>query len=127
MPHINFPADYQQVMPYLILKNAAGFMQFMKEVFGAREKAMHMRDEQTIMHGEITVGSCVIMFAEATDQYAAETGGFFIYVTDADATYALALEKGATSVMPPADQPYGRSCGVKDFCGNTWWVTSQNA
>ena len=35
-----------------------------------------------------------------------------------------ALQAGATSVMPPADQDYGRSCGVKDPCGNTWWITS---
>ncbi|WP_431200968.1 hypothetical protein ACQ86K_30970 [Mucilaginibacter sp. P19] len=26
--------------------------------------------------------------------------------------------------MPPADQPYGRSAGVKDPFGNTWWITN---
>jgi uncharacterized glyoxalase superfamily protein PhnB len=64
------------------------------------------------------------MFTEASEQFTPDTGGFFIYVADADATYDLALQKGAISVMPPADQPYGRSCGIKDMCGNTWWVTT---
>jgi hypothetical protein len=36
MQQINFPADYQQVMPYLILKNSAGFLQFMTDVFDAK-------------------------------------------------------------------------------------------
>jgi hypothetical protein len=26
--------------------------------------------------------------------------------------------------MPPADQSYGRSAGVNDPFGNTWWITS---
>jgi uncharacterized glyoxalase superfamily protein PhnB len=45
-------------------------------------------------------------------------------VSDADRSYAAALAAGATSVMSPADQDYGRSCGVKDTNGNTWWITS---
>jgi len=47
-----------------------------------------------------------------------------VYVEDADAAYKLALDNGATSLMPPADQDYGRTCGVKDPFGNTWWITS---
>lgn len=127
MENINLPAGYQQVMPYLILKDAAGFMQFMKDVFGAQDKAIHMRDENTIMHGEITVGESVIMFAEATEQYGVENGGFFIYVANADHAYAKALSLGATSVMPVSDQPYGRSGGIKDAYGNTWWITTHTA
>jgi PhnB protein len=127
MQKINFPADYQQVMPYLILKDAAGFMQFMIDVFGATEKMKHMRDDSIIMHGEVNVGECVIMFAEASDQYGVQNGGFFIYVADADATYEKALSLGATSVMPVSDQQYGRSGGIKDAYGNTWWVTNHVA
>ncbi len=120
----DFPSDYQQVMPYLIIKDAAGFMKFMQDVFGAKEKARHMRDEHMIMHGEITIGESVIMFADSTDAFPPRTGGFFIYVTDADAVYNNALAAGATSVTPLADMPYGRSGGIKDPFGNTWWPTT---
>ena len=66
MNKINFPPDYQQVMPYLIIKGAADFMKFMHDVFGAEEKMKHMRDEHIIMHAEITIGGCVIMLADST-------------------------------------------------------------
>ena len=36
-----------------------------------------------------------------------------------------ALEAGATSLREPADQLYGdRSDGVKDACGNQWWIAT---
>ncbi len=124
MEQPNFPPDYQQVMPYLIIKDAAGFMKFMQEVFGAKEKVKHMRDENIIMHAELTVGESVIMLADSTEAYPPRTGGFFIYVADADAVYNKALAAGATSVTPVADMPYGRSGGIIDPYGNTWWPTA---
>jgi PhnB protein len=123
MEKVRFPSDYQQVMPYLIVNNAAGFMQFMYDVFGAEEKMKHMRDEKLIAHAEVRVGQSVIMFGDAVDQWKPITGSFFVYVANADATYEKALANGATAVMPVSDQPYGRSGGIVDPYGNTWWVT----
>jgi PhnB protein len=48
----------------------------------------------------------------------------FVIVPDADRTYEKALANGATTIMPPADQEYGRSGGVTDPYGNVWWITS---
>jgi uncharacterized glyoxalase superfamily protein PhnB len=48
----------------------------------------------------------------------------FVYVDNADEIYQKALQEGAVSIMEPADQSYGRSCGVEDPYGNTWWITS---
>ncbi|MBC7554798.1 MAG: VOC family protein [Taibaiella sp.] len=126
MQNINFPAGYLQLMPYLIISNAAAFIQFTKNVFGANEKARHMRDEKTIMHAEINIGECVIMIADSTEKYGVRRGGFFIYVADADATCQLVLSHGATTITPVSDQPYGRSGGITDPFGNQWWVTAQN-
>ncbi|RYE24130.1 MAG: VOC family protein [Sphingobacteriales bacterium] len=123
MEQLNLPEGYQTVMPYLIIPNAAGFLQFTKDVFGATEKMKRMRDEHTLMHGEVQIGGCTIMFAESTTEYPTQPAGLFICVADADATYQKALDAGATSIMPPADQDYGRSSGVKDPHGNTWWIT----
>ncbi len=96
MGKVNFPADYQHVMPYLILKDAAGFMDFMQNVFDVKEKAKHMRGD-IIMHGEVLVGDSVIMFAEATDAFATTPAGLFVYVQDADTTFVHALAAGATA------------------------------
>jgi len=35
-----------------------------------------------------------------------------------------ALENGATAVTQLGNQSHGRSGGVKDSFGNTWWITS---
>ena len=120
----NLPANYQTVMPYLIIKDAAGFIEFMKTVFGAEEGHKAMRDEHIIMHGEVMVGGSTIMFADCTEQFTPRPAGMFIYVENADETYQKALDAGAKSVMPPSDQPYGRSCGITDPFGNDWWPTS---
>jgi hypothetical protein len=37
MPIVKIPEGYQRIMPYLIVKDALTFLQFMKKVFGAEE------------------------------------------------------------------------------------------
>ncbi len=124
MKTVNIPEGYPQLMPYLIVPNAAAFIEFTKKVFGAVEKYKQMRDETTIMHAELSIGASIIMLADATDLYTPQPAGMFLYVDNCDAVYQKALDNGATTRMPPADQPYGRSGGVNDAFGNTWWITS---
>jgi PhnB protein len=121
---MNIPSGHQTVMPYLIIKNAAKFSEFTQRVFNAEEKNCHNRDDNHIMHAEIMIGDSTIMFADATDQIKEENAGLFINVENADETFQKALDEGATSILPLADQPYGRSGGVKDPFGNTWWITT---
>ena len=124
METLNIPEGYQRIMPYLIVKNAQAFFEFSEKVFGATEKYKAMRDENLIMHAEISIGDSVVMFADATEQYPQRNAGRFIYVDDCDAVYKKAIENGAESLTEPADQGYGRSAGIMDPFGNTWWLTS---
>jgi len=124
MATINIPENYQAIMPYLIVKNAAQFIAFTQKVFGATEQFKTMRDEQTIMHAEVNINGSTIMFADATETYHQQNAGMFVYVESCDETYQKALDNGAESIIPPADQSYGRSAGVKDPFGNTWWITN---
>jgi PhnB protein len=119
------PGGYQTVTPYLILKNAAAFIEFTQKVFNAELINKHMRDEVIIMHAEIKIGSdSIIMFADSTEQYPPRPAGFFIYVEDADKTYEAALQNDAVVITKVTDQSYGRSGGVQDPFGNSWWITS---
>ena len=118
------PSTHQNIMPLLILNDAAGFIAFTEKVLGAKETYKVMRDEKTIMHAEIMIGECTIMIADATDKYKNQPGSFFVYVTDADETFKIAIEAGATELAKPSDQPYGRSGGVTDPSGNALWFTS---
>ena len=47
----------------------------------------------------------------------------YVYVPDTDATYQRALKAGGVSTMEPSNQFYGdRNAGVRDECGNLWWI-----
>lgn len=118
------PNNYPTITPYLIIDNAAAFIQFMQDVFNAELTSKHMRDENIIMHAELKIGNSIIMFADSTVQYPASNAGLFIYVQDADITYKKALDKGATAVTDLSNQSYGRTGGIRDPFGNTWWITS---
>ncbi len=83
-----------------------------------------MRDEHIVMHAEISIGDSVIMLADATDQFKKQNAGLFIYVDDCDTVFKKALDNNATTLSEPANQSYGRSGGIKDAFGNTWWITS---
>ncbi len=118
------PQGYQTIMPYLIVPHADRFLDFLRDVFGAEEKLRANREDGQIMHAEVSIGGSTLMIAEANDDWSAQPAGLYIHVSDADATYKKALAEGATSVMEPRDQDYGRSGGVKDPFGNTWWITN---
>jgi PhnB protein len=124
---MKIPDNYQTVMPYLIIEGAEKFIEFTQTVFNAIVTENHARSEGIIMHAEIMIGGSTIMFADVTEHFARRPAGMFVYVENADETYAKALANGAESIMPPADQPYGRSCGIKDPFGNSWWPTTPHA
>ena len=122
--NLKIPENYQTVMPYLIVKDAAKFISFMQTVFDAVETYKAMRDEHTIMHAEIMIGGSTVMFADSTEKFAIRNAGLFIYVSDADQTFKKAIDNGATVVTEMADQSYGRSGSVQAPFGNIWWITA---
>ncbi len=120
------PEGYQTVMPYLILKEAQKFIEFTEKVFNAVENTSHrhMREETIIMHSEVTIGDSTIMFADSTEHFSPRTTGLFVYVDNADDTYKKAIDNGAKVITEMSDQSYGRTGGLEDPFGNTWWITS---
>ena len=119
---MNIPEQYLPVMPYLILNDSKGFFEFSKIVFGANELLIHEGANNTIMHGEITIGKAVIMFAQANENWGAKSAGMFIYVESVDGIYDLALRQKSISLMPPEKKEYGYTAGFEDPFGNHWWI-----
>lgn len=125
MSTLNIPEGYQTLMPYLILKDANGFWDWAQAVLGATEKMKTMsQDGATIAHAELFIDGSTLMLATASEQWPVNTAGLFVYVPDVDAVYSRGIAHGATSIMPPADMPYGRTCGLADPFGNVWWPTT---
>jgi len=119
------PDEYPRVSPYLIVNDAGKTIDFVKEVFGAKEIERMTLKDGTINHAEVKIGDSVIMLSQASENYPALPAMLYIYVKDTDAAYKRALKAGAKSVMEPADQFYGdRSAGVRDSNGIQWWMAS---
>lgn len=119
------PDYYRTVMPYLILKDVSEFLAFTQKVFGAEVKMKHTDDDGRIVHAEIVIGDSTIMAGESNKDWSSQPGGLYVNVDSADKIYQKALDAGASSVMELSNQDYGRTGGVKDTNGNTWWVTSK--
>jgi len=122
---MQLPEGYQTVMPYLLLEDTNGFLDFTMKVFNATDKGSHKGEDGKIVHGEILIGASCIMFGPAGDRFKTQTAGLFVYVENADESYQIALNAGAISIMGLSNQEYGRTCGVVDPFGNSWWITSQ--
>lgn len=119
------PEGYHTVTPYLVVQGAAQLIDFMKQAFAAEEVLRMPRPNGSIGHAEVKIGDSRIMVGEASDQYTQMPAMLHLYVEDADALYARAIQAGATSLREPIDEAYGdRMAGVKDACGNQWWLAT---
>lgn len=117
--------DQQTILPYLMLENAAAFINFVQTVFGAEITLLNMNDDHTmVLNAEIQIGHTTFLLSETKDKYGKAVGNFFIYVNNADDTFKLALYHSAVVVTEMTDMDYGRSGGIEDPFGNTWWITT---
>lgn len=119
------PANFPRVAPYLIVKNVEETMDFVQYVFEGEVREKMKTPDGSVNHGEMNIGNSVIMMGKASEDYPPLNAMIYIYVEDTDKAYKQAIEKGAVSVMEPADQFYGdRNAGVKDKDGISWWMAT---
>lgn len=117
--------DQQTIIPYLMLENAAQFIDFAEVVFNAEIILLNLaNDNRTVLNAELKIGHSIVLLSEAKDNYGKAVGNFFIYVGNVDDTFKRALYHGASIVTEIADRDYGRSGGIADPFGNTWWLTT---
>ena len=96
------PFGLATVTPYLVLKDVLATIDFVKEIFGAEVRGEpNMREDGSVMHAEVSIGTSVIMMGEKTDDVDWMPGMLYVYVEDCDDVYQRALERGAESVLPP--------------------------
>ncbi len=123
MPVNYMPSGYHTITPYIVVQGGAKLIEFLKQVFGAKEEQRSTKPDGTIMHAQIRIGDSLLMLADATEMWKPMPTMLYLYVPDVDATYQAALNAGATSIMAPANQFYGdRNAGVLDTFGNQWWI-----
>jgi PhnB protein len=127
------PDGYHAVTPYLVVKGAAGAIEFYKKVFGAKELFRLGGPDGKVGHAELTIGDSVIMLADEAPQMGAlappTIGGspvrILLYVDNVDEVVPRAVAAGAKIVRPVADQFYGdRAGGIEDPYGHYWHVAT---
>jgi PhnB protein len=129
------PEGFHTVTPYLVLRDADRAIEFYQRAFGATLLFRAIHPDGGIMHAEIVIGDSPMMLADESPKFPQmrspqSLGGspisIFLYVEDADAVAAQAVEAGAKMTWPMEDAHDGdRRCGVEDPFGVTWWIASQ--
>lgn len=119
----NFP----NIAPYFLVSDAPKFVDFLVSAFEGSERIRVPRPDGSIMHAEVAIGNSVLEMGDANEQYPSRAMATHLYVPDADATFARALEAGATAVYAPTDDhPSGDRWGeAKDSFGNTWYIATR--
>ena len=121
------PEGYHSITPYLMVRGAARLIDFLKQAFGATERARHNLPDGSIMHAEVQIGDSILMLGDARGDCHPTTAALYLYVPDVDAVYQRAVRAGAAVTMELADQFYGdRSGAVTDPAGNRWWIATHN-
>jgi PhnB protein len=121
------PEGLRTIQPYLHLRGADWMIAFVKEAFGADAQGVTKSDDGKVLHATIQIGNWTLEVDEAYGHRQPMPGHFHLHVPDADALYARAMAAGAASIEAPSDKPYGRSGGVRDPFGNSWFITSSAA
>jgi len=110
---------------YLHPIGAERLMGFLESAFGSVEVGRHQAPDGMILHAKMRIGDSVIELGESRGDSKPMPTAIYLYVEDVDALYERALQAGAVSVLPPADQPYGdRNAWVKDPFGNMWYLAT---
>jgi uncharacterized glyoxalase superfamily protein PhnB len=122
------PAGFHTVTPYLVVQDAEGVIEFVKQTFGG-EEIFRTVGSAGGYHCEVRVEDSMLMIGGGGKGLAwkgdSVLGAFHVYVRDCDATYRKALQAGGKSLMEPADQDYGeRTASVIDAAGNHWYIAT---
>ena len=120
------PEGYGTVFPYIFASQAGEYLEFLVAGLGASELGRTTAPDGSVANARMRIGTTSFMVSQAGDQYLPSSAAFYLYVEDADAACARAVEHGAQLIHEPKDMVYGdRQGGVTDPSGNVWWISTR--
>lgn len=125
VPLSQIDKDLHTVTVYFHPPKAQQLIDFLTNAFGAEQIMRSDSGDGAIYHAKVRIGDSVIEMGDARYEGQSMPTAIYLYVDDVDATYEQALKAGGTSVLPPADQPYGdRNAWVQDPFDNIWYIAA---
>ncbi|WP_328445330.1 VOC family protein [Amycolatopsis sp. NBC_00438] len=120
------PDGYTTVTPWIIGRDTAGLLDFLKRAFDAEEIARVVGEDGKIGHAEVRVGNAVVLAFDSRDDWPATPAYLRLYVPDSEQTQRKALAAGATEVTRQTELFFGDRVGrVRDPFGNLWWIQTR--
>ena len=120
------PDGYTTVTPWIIGRDTAGLIDFLKRAFDAEELGRVVGDDGTIGHAEVRIGDAVVMAFDSLDDWVETPAYLRLYVPDSEETQRRAIEAGATEVTRQTVLFFGDRVGrVRDPFGNLWWIQTR--
>lgn len=119
-----FPGGKAAVTPYVVVKGAARFLEFVEETFEVQRSFDVPNEDGTLGHAEITIDGSVLMTFDAQPDWPDTPAFLSVFVADVDAVLARALAAGATLLTPMMESRISgdRGCRITDPLGNIWWL-----
>jgi len=118
------PGGKSTVTPYVAVKGAAQFLDFVQQTFTTPEPLRVLNQDGTIGHAEVLIGDSVVMTFDAGPEWPDTPSFLSVYVPDVDEVVARALDAGATVVTEITTSRIigDRGGRIKDPVGNIWWI-----
>jgi PhnB protein len=133
-----------QVIPHLVVDDAAGAVEFYKAAFGAREVYRSTQPTGIGLHVHLRIGQSLVIVSD--DDQSRDTrrleahyrisspkslGGTSTVIQffwpDADTAYKRAVDAGAQPTLPPFDAFWGDRYGcVTDPYGHVWAIATEH-
>lgn len=125
LPQESVPAGGAVLNPFVIVDDAAGFVDFVSEVFGAPEtaEARTPMPNGKLIHAQVRLGTVDLMVADRLDEWPARPGLLQVWVNDPVEVLRRAAARGATTVTEPTPF-YGETTLARmlDAWQNLWWL-----
>jgi len=119
------PHGYTTVSPWVVTDDTGAFLDFVVRVFGGEELARVVTEDGAVGHGEVRVGDTVVLAFDRREEWPVMPALLRVFVHDADAVLARAVEAGGRVVTAAMDSAFGQRGGrVRDPFGNVWWVVT---
>ena len=133
MNNVNpIPEGFSTATPNLVVDDGAAAIDFYERAFGA-EVQTRLEAGGMLVHAALRIGDSLVTVCDAMpahgfvapDRDAPVSAWITLYVEDADAVNARALEAGATQINAIEDHIHGDRAGsVRDPFGHRWAVAT---